>query len=148
MKKTLITAVVLLAVIQFIPIEANNPSYDKTKEIQTSKEVRNILKRACYDCHSYETNYSVYSKVAPLSWGVKRHIDLGRKALNFSTWKDIDPQIKKYRIDRMYEVVKNDFMPKASYTFFHEEAKLSSNEKEIIKNWVEDDLKKEIAPDV
>jgi hypothetical protein len=136
MKKTVIAVLVVFIAIQFIPASTQNEAFDKSKEIQTTPEVKRILQKACYDCHSFETNYSVYSKIAPLSWGVHNHIKDGRKALNFSTWQDMDAKTKEARIDRLYDEVRLGFMPLPSYLMFHKDARLSASEKEVLKAWV------------
>jgi Haem-binding domain len=42
---------------------------------------------ACYDCHSNQTRWPLYSRVAPMSWLVTRDVQRGRDKLNFSTWE-------------------------------------------------------------
>src|SRR3954454_24080837 len=48
--------------------------------------VTNILQRACADCHSDQTRWPVYSRVAPFSWLVAEDVEKGRDALNLSQW--------------------------------------------------------------
>ncbi len=64
--KMVFIAVLVLAGIQFIPVNRSNPPVEE--EILASPEVKTILKRACYDCHSHETIWPSYSRVAPVSW--------------------------------------------------------------------------------
>lgn len=135
--KIVIAIVVLLVGIQFIPVGIENKPYDAKDSLEVAQPAKGVLQRACYDCHSYETTKTIYSSIAPFSWGVKRHIDRGRDALNFSTWHQMDPYIKQRRIDRMYRVVELGFMPKYSYTLFHPETKLSSEDKKILKKWAQ-----------
>ncbi len=42
-------------VIQFIPVDRINPPVQE--DIATPPQVKFILKRACYDCHSHETKW-------------------------------------------------------------------------------------------
>lgn len=57
MKKMILGILLVLLMafvgIQFIPVDRSNPVV--TADIPTSPAVKVILKRACYDCHSYET---------------------------------------------------------------------------------------------
>jgi len=100
----------------------------------------NILKRSCYDCHSNETKWSKYAYIAPLSFGIVSHVKDGRKALNFSNYKNIPNNIKKMRLKRAIQTVKIDRMPLGSYTLFHKEAKLSKEDKKILIDWFNSEL--------
>jgi len=120
---------------QLIQVDRDNPSYDKTKEIEAPKEVMKILKKSCYDCHSFKTKWPLYSYVAPISWYVSANVHDGRKALNFSIYKDIPKDIKKARLKRFQKVIALNLMPKSDYTLIHKNAILSKKEKEILINW-------------
>lgn len=144
--KVLIIVAVLVVVIQFVPVTKDNPVYDKSSEILTNSKVKEILKRACYDCHSFDTKYSVYSKIAPISWGVRRHISNGRKALNFSIWEQMSDDIKRQRVQKMFSEVKHGFMPLPTYVMFHKKARLSTQDKQILHEWVDKDLKPKYSP--
>ncbi len=73
-----IALVVFLVVAQAFPIDKTNPSV--TAEVSAPAPVKDMLKRACYDCHSNETVWPWYSKIAPASWLVAYDIDDGRAA--------------------------------------------------------------------
>ena len=144
--KKLIAIILLFGVIQFIPVSVENPSFDKADEIVTSNEVKTILKKACYDCHSNEVKYPFYSKIAPISWGIRNHVKQGRIALNFSTWNSMDSYLKNQRIKRMKRILLSGSMPLNSYVLFHEEAELTQEELLTLVAWVDNDLSKEITP--
>jgi hypothetical protein len=42
-----------------------------------------MLKHTCYDCHSNQTRWPCYSHVAPFSWEIVHHVDLGRRENEF-----------------------------------------------------------------
>ena len=50
-------------------------------------EVRGILDKKCADCHSNQTRWPPYSRVAPTSWLLEHDVYAGRSALNFSAWE-------------------------------------------------------------
>ena len=83
MKMVVVICIVLVG-IQFIPVKMSNPPVEE--EISASPEIKAILKRACYDCHSHETIWPGYSQVAPVSWLLAWDVAEGREELNFSTW--------------------------------------------------------------
>ncbi|MCD6173411.1 MAG: heme-binding domain-containing protein [Sulfurimonas sp.] len=146
LKKIIIGIVLVLVLIQFIPLEKTNPKIDKTIALHTDKNIMKILKKSCYDCHSNETKWSIYSDIAPLSFSVLSHVNDGRKALNFSKWKNIKLSIKKARFKRAIKTVNNEMMPLSSYLMFHEEAKMSKEDRKILVKWFEKELSL-IAPD-
>src|SRR5579862_5235875 len=47
-------------------------------------QVGAILDRSCQDCHSSHTTWPWYSRVAPVSWIVSKHVREGREMLDFS----------------------------------------------------------------
>ena len=139
-KKSLITFFVLAVLIQFIPIDKTNPKVDESLALHTDEDVMRVLKKSCYDCHSNETKWSVYADIAPLSFGVSMHVKDGRKALNFSNWKNIPADIKEARLKRFPNVLKLDMMPPSSYTMLHSDKKLSKGEKLLLVKWSKAEL--------
>ena len=142
LKKTIIFLAVTLIAIQFVPLEKTNPKVDDTLTLHTDEKVLSILKKSCYDCHSYETEWSIYSDIAPLSFGVVSHVEDGRKALNFSNYNNIDSEIKTARLKRTIKTITNGSMPVSNYLVFHEEARMSEVEKETLITWFEKELEK------
>ena len=50
-------------------IAANPPVRN---DVDAPAEVAAVLRAACYDCHSHETRWPWYSRVAPVSWSIAR----------------------------------------------------------------------------
>ena len=138
-KKIIIGVLILLVLIQFFRINKTNPEFNHEKDyltsVKTPENISNMLKNACYDCHSYETNYPWYSNVAPISWMLKSHVNEGRHHVNFSLWGDFDPEKKSAIKHEIVEVLEEGEMPLASYTWMHPEAKLTNDQKETLINW-------------
>ena len=88
MKKFFLIVLVILIGLQFIPSEIQNKEVDRNIEIKAPEHIMSIFKRSCYDCHSDEVKIPWYASVAPISFTIKRHVDLGRQWLNFSTWEN------------------------------------------------------------
>jgi hypothetical protein len=84
---------------------------------------RQLAVAACYDCHSNETTWPWYSKVAPMSWLVQRDVDNGRRRLNFSAWG------QRQAPEHLDEVVANGTMPPKQYTLLHPDARLTAADK-------------------
>jgi len=127
-----VLAAALLA-IQLFPIDRTNPPVET--EVLAPAEVRAVVRRACYDCHSNETVWPWYSRIAPVSWQIARDVREGRKALNFSTWNRLGA---KEQLEAMYEIweeVAEGKMPPSLYLPTHPEARLSANDRSHLRAW-------------
>jgi heme-binding protein len=99
-------------------------------------EVDAILRRACYDCHTHETKWPLYARIAPGSWLMARDVHNGRSHLNFSKWADVDEDERKDDLQTCWEQVESGAMPKWFYVFpFHPSAKLSDADKATLKGY-------------
>jgi len=134
MKKTLFIFLLITIGIQFIPSRIENPITNKNLEINAPSPIQNIFKRSCYDCHSNEVKIPWYQSIAPTSFMIKRHVDLGRKWLNFSTWEKYSEKDKDKKLEGIYRTVYKA-MPLASYVSLHKEAKLTKEEIILIREW-------------
>ena len=134
MKSVFIFIVVLLIAIQFIPAKINNPKSDKSLEIKAPKEVMAIFKKSCYDCHSNEVKVPWYGSVAPASFFIKRHVNLGREWLNFSIWNRCTSKEKDKKLGQIFKAITHA-MPVPSYIKFHKDTKLSQKQIELIQKW-------------
>src|ERR1700674_2739250 len=80
-------AVVLFGLIQLVPIGVSVTNPPVVSEPNwDSPQTRALAQRACFDCHSNETIWPWYSRVAPVSWLLASDVIQGRSRLNFSTW--------------------------------------------------------------
>ena len=125
--------VAVLVAIQLVPMDRSNPPV--TAEVRAPPEARAVLRRACYDCHSHETVWPWYSRVAPVSWLLARDVHEGRDELNFSTWDRYaaDEQVKKLK--KSWEEVEEGEMPPWLYLSVHRDAVLSAEDKAVLRQW-------------
>ena len=133
--KIVVVLVIVLVGIQFIPVTMNNPSIEE--EIVVSPEVKAILKRACYDCHSHETVWPTYSQVAPISWLLAWDVKEGREELNLSTWNRYSQKKRNKIIREIWEEVEEGEMPPWFYLPLHPEAQLSAQDRAVLHAWAE-----------
>lgn len=140
--KILLIMIGILLAIQLIRPEKTNPPVDETIALKAPQAVMSILKTSCYDCHSDETIWPFYADIAPLSWNIIGHVNDGRKALNYSKWGEIEPEIKIKRLKRSIKTINNGMMPLENYLLLHEEAKLSNEQKKVLIDWCNEELKK------
>jgi hypothetical protein len=135
----------LLIGVQFVPVSRTNPSSDPSRGIwstaHVTPEVAGLLRTACTDCHSNETRWPWYSRVAPVSWFVTDHVNHGRQHLNFSDWLQSaghgENATPDDRLHEICEEVSKGGMPLKSYTFLHRNAELSAADIRRICEWTE-----------
>ncbi len=147
MKKILVRIVgivfILFVLIQVKRPDRTNPPVDVaavyTAHVNVPEDVKAIVTRACYDCHSNETKWPWYSNVAPVSWLVAMDVEEGRKHLNFSEWGSY----KKGRmIKKLAEIegeVTTGAMPMPKYVTIHPEAVLTDADRERLSKWAIDE---------
>ena len=122
---TLAVVVGLVVFLQIIPYgraHTNPPVVAEPK--WDSPRTRELAKRACFDCHSNETAWPWYGSVAPLSWVMQHHVDVGRSVMNFSEWN----QTWLLANESASQIMRRE-MPPRSYLLLHEHAKLTEQER-------------------
>jgi len=135
----------ILIVILFIAIQFFQPEKNKGESISDHiLEVENIpenikitLQNACLDCHSNQTNYLWYHKIAPVSWMVNKHVVLGKDELNLSEWGDMDIYDKIGTLEEICQEVERKKMPIKAYVKMHKKAKLTEEQVAELCAWTE-----------
>ena len=133
MKKALIILIVILVAIQFISVDKTNPPI--AADLNAPPEVKEIFKRACYNCHSNETVWPWYSNIAPVSWLVAGDVKDARAHLNFSEWGNLSRKDRVKMKEEIWEEIEKEKMPLWKYTLLHPEATLKQKDKELIRDW-------------
>ncbi len=101
------------------------------------KEIQEIIKTSCYDCHSYQTVYPTYSKYFPISVLINRHIEEGREHANFSDWKNYNKESKSHILQEAIEQIEKGKMPMSSYILLHNNATLNQEKKKLLLSWLQ-----------
>ncbi len=133
--------VLLAGLIQLVPYGRGHTNPPVLQEpAWDSVQTRELAQRACFDCHSNETDWSPwYASIAPSSWLVQRDVDKARREMNLSEWSE-----KAGRGGRMAEeageVIREGEMPPMQYLLMHPEAELSDAEKETLAKGLEASL--------
>lgn len=142
MRKTGLVVLILLLVIQFIPVNRNNPSVDPRRTIYATlpmpASVKAVFEGSCKNCHSNETSWPWYSYVAPVSWMVAHDVHQAREAMNLSEWGDYSVNRKTDKLEEICEQLTNGDMPDRKYLLIHRRARPSATERDIVCQWTED----------
>ncbi len=131
--KIIIFIIATFVILSFIPFDRTNKLSEA--EIIAPEEVKLILKRSCYDCHSYETKHPFYSYVFPVSILINHHISEGREELNFSEFESLTLNKQSSKFRSIVEQIEENEMPLFGYTLLHRDAILSPEEKETLITW-------------
>lgn len=138
-KKILLWIVAAVLIMQLIPVNRTNKPVDAGKDFvqvnQTPEEIVQLLRTACYDCHSDETVYPWYAYVAPFSWSVKNHVNTGKRYLNFSVWQTYNRDQKTRMLQHSASTTENMQMPLPSYIANHPEAALTAPERKQLADY-------------
>lgn len=93
-------------------------------------QITALLQGACYDCHSDQTRWPWYSRVAPVSWLIASDVTDGRQHVNFSEWPHAHPD----RAARLWENIRDELdyneMPPAQYKLMHPAARLTKAQRQ------------------
>ncbi len=140
-KKLLIVLIVLFIGIQFYHAKPNKSTVDEAfyigKKYPVPEDVKSILAKACNDCHSNNTRYPWYAKVQPVDWWTNRHVQEGKREINFDEFTERSLRFQYNKMDELIEQVKENKMPLNSYTWIHKDAILTQQEKEALTGWAQ-----------
>lgn len=143
MRKILKWAVIVVALVlvgvQFVPNEMGNPPVEQSRTVESrlhvTPEVEAIFARSCNDCHSQQTRFPWYSKVAPVSWTLAKDIRVGRDHLNFSDWASYDAEEQDLLLQNICRITRRGAMPLRNYLYIHRDANLSQQDVQTLCDW-------------
>lgn len=98
-----------------------------------SSEADPILRRACFDCHSNETEFPKYSYLPVVSLLLADHVNEGRSEFNFSEWGKAEKDDQKDTIEDSLIEAEDGDMPPWSYRLMHPEARLTAQDLAVLK---------------
>ena len=133
MAKKIILGVVIGLIVGFIAIQFLPYGHDHTNPVVAaepqwdSPQTRDLVVRACYDCHSNQSTWPWYSNIAPISWLIQHDVQQGRARLNFSQWGT-----SGRGAGDAAEQVQRGSMPQWYYVLLHPTANLTSAEKQAL----------------
>lgn len=140
-KKIAVALLLVFVAMQFYTPEKNQAQGNHTSQFLTetnpSQKVKITLEQTCYDCHSNNTEYPWYNNIAPISYWLADHVKDGKKHLNFSDWESYSVKKKAHKLEEVAEMMEDGEMPLKEYTWIHEEAQLSEEQKNDVISWAQ-----------
>jgi hypothetical protein len=126
--------VVFGAALQFIRQPLDNPPV--TGDIQAPADVKQVLERSCYSCHSNQTKLAWFDELVPAYWTVAAHVRDGRAVLNFSHWDSLPAAAQKGKLFEALNQMTFDVMPLASYRFVHRSATVTPADLAVLRAYL------------
>lgn len=128
--------------IQFLRVHPNIseevPEHDLLlNQPNMSADLQQTFRTSCYDCHSNNTNYPWYARIAPFSWVIDQHIRNGKFEANFNGYDTLGRKQKIRLLDEICEAVSDTSMPPPNYLMLHPEAVLSEGDIAAICEWAD-----------
>ena len=139
LKKIVLALLVVFVIMQFFGPEKNEGDLSSVDaffaDTNPPKDVKEILKNTCFDCHSSHTRYPWYNNITPVNYWMADHIEHGSKHFNVSKWADYSIKRKDHKFDELIEMVEDKEMPLPSYTWTHGDAKLTDAQITSVLTW-------------
>jgi Haem-binding domain len=139
LKRILAVVVVGFALLQIIQPARTNPpvTNDFLQAAAAPPEVARLFHAACYDCHSNQTRWPWYSYVAPMSWQIAQDVNHGRPHVNLSEWPTNNVELARKKIENMSDEIDDGDMPLKKYTLIHKDARLTSDQRDTLTQWLD-----------
>jgi Haem-binding domain len=136
----------VLVLMQFTNPALTNPPVEPGHDLFATnpppQEIASVLRAACYDCHSHDSQWPWYARVAPVSWWIAGHVSEARQHLDFSEWPHDRPKRARSNWEDVADEVRSGRMPLPSYTWMHAAARLTADQRERLATWAEQEAKR------
>jgi hypothetical protein len=128
--------VVLALIVLSVQVVAKNRSNPPVvAEPQwNSPETRALAERACFDCHSNQTKWPLYSGLPVVGGLIEQHVLDARQKLNFSEWgvagREQEGEEAAEKVYDPMHYAEKDRFPQPPYSWLHPKARLSQAERD------------------
>jgi mono/diheme cytochrome c family protein len=112
------------------------PSKPATAEVQAPPEVKRILEKDCYSCHSDQRRLSWFDQIVPGYWLVRHDILTAREHLNFSTLGSKPAAAQKATLYEAVNMIQLGAMPLPAFVKLHPEAKVTPEDLATLKAYL------------
>ncbi len=142
LKWIFMAACVAFALLQFTTPAHTNPPVEADFLAATAAppKIAAMFHSACYDCHSNETRWPWYSKIAPISWQIAQDVNDGRKEVNLSEWPTNNLKRAWKEMENMSDLIDQKEMPLPKYTLIHKDARLTDEQRDELTQWLGDEV--------
>jgi hypothetical protein len=132
--KLIVAGVLVFALLQLV--RPSIPAKPTTAEVQGPPEVKQVLEKNCYSCHSDQRRLSWFDQIVPGYWLVRHDILTAREHLNFSTLGSKPVAAQKATLYEAVNMIQLGAMPLPSFLKLHPEARVTPEELSILKAYL------------
>jgi hypothetical protein len=132
--KLALAALVVFALLQVV--RPGIPEKPATAEIQVPPQVKQVLEKNCYSCHSDQRRLSWFDHIVPGYWLVRHDVLTARAHLNFSTLGAKPAAVQKATLYEAVNMVQLGAMPLPQFLKLHPDARVTADELATIKNYL------------
>lgn len=99
-------------------------------------EVRQVLERRCYTCHSDQPKLAWFDQLAPAYWLVAHDVHTARARLNFDALGAKPLAAQRAVLYEAVNQVQLGNMPLASYRLAHPHSEMTPEETKVLRDWL------------
>jgi hypothetical protein len=132
--KLIVAGVVIFILLQAVRPEI--PEQPATADLQAPPEVKHLLERSCYSCHSSQRRLSWFDQLVPGYWLVRHDILTAREHLNFSTLGSKPAAAQKATLYEAVNMIQLGTMPLPSFLKLHPDAKVTPEDLATLKAYL------------
>jgi mono/diheme cytochrome c family protein len=129
-----VACVVVFALLQLV--RPSIPAKPAIAEVEAPPQVRQILNKDCYSCHSDKRRLAWFDQIVPAYWLVRHDVLSARKRLNFSTLGAKPPAAQKATLYEAVNMVQLGAMPLPRFLQLHPNARVTPDELAIMKAYL------------
>lgn len=132
--RLMVVGLIAFALLQFV--RPSIPAKPATAEIDAPPEVRQILEKDCYSCHSDQRRLSWFDQVVPAYWLVRHDVLTARRHLDFSTLGSKPAAAQKAALYEAVNMIQMGAMPLPQFVRLHPEARPTAEELATLKAYL------------
>lgn len=136
---TVLSRLIVAALVVLVAMQAIRPAIPTrpaTAEFEAPQQVRQIVDKDCYSCHSDERRLSWFDQIVPGYWLVRHDILTARDHLNFFTLGSKPAAAQRASLYEAVNMIQLGAMPLPSFVMLHPEAKVTSEELAALKTYL------------
>lgn len=130
---------IIAGTVTFLALQLVRPAIPETpapSELQTNHDIRRILDKSCYSCHSDERRLSWFDEIVPAYWLVRHDILTARERLNFSNLGSRPAPVQKAALYEAVNMMQLGAMPLPNFVKLHPEAKVTPEDIASLKAYL------------
>ena len=71
---------------------------------------------------------------------VAKHVEMGRKEMDFSEWRTYYPATRRRKLEWMGRALHEEVMPPFTYRIIHPGSRLSNQDRAALEQWIESEI--------